>query len=137
MPTPNPNVPVSLGFGNKATKKVAVSYYDFAVDGGVVGTLALRGDKIPTGALVTSTKIVVDTAVTSGGAATLGLGWSSAGDVQAATVVSGAPWSSTGPKANVAGVAVGDGTALDAVVAVAALTAGKFEVYTEYLVISA
>lgn len=137
MPTPNPNVPVSLGFGNKATKKVAVSFYDFAVDGGAVGTLALRGDKIPTGALVTSTKIFVDTAVTSGGAATLGLGWSATGDVQAATVVSGAPWSTTGSKANVAGTAVGDGTALDAVIAVAALTAGKFEVYTEYLIISA
>lgn len=137
MPTPNPNVPVSLGFGNKASKKVAVSYYDFAVDGGAVGTLVLRGDSLPTGALVTSTKIFVDTAVTSGGAATGGLGWSSAGDVQAATVVSGAPFSTTGSKVNVAGTAVGDGTKLDFAIAVAALTAGKFEVYTEYLVISA
>lgn len=137
MPTPNPNVPVSLGFGNKASKKVAVSYYDFAVDGGVVGTLVLRGDSLPTGALVTSYKIVVDTAVTSGGAATGGLGWSSAGDVVAATVVSGAPWSTTGPKANTSSVAVGDGTKLDFAIAVAALTAGKFEVYTEYLVVSA
>lgn len=128
------NQPVSLGLGFKAKKLQAVSFYDFAVDGGAVGTLALRGDAIPTGAYVTSYKIVVDTAVTSGGAATAGLQWNAASDILAATVVSGAPWSTTGNKANASSVAVGDGTALDLVIAVAALTAGAFRVVTEYII---
>jgi hypothetical protein len=137
MPYPNPNVPVTLGFGYKANVRTAVSYYDFAVDGGAVSTIALRGDKLPANAYILDTKVIVQTVPTSGGAATGALGWTAPGDVLAATVVSGAPWSSLGAKNAAFSAVTGDGTALDFGIAVAALTAGKFVVITEYLVLSA
>lgn len=133
MPTPDPNLPVNFG-GEHASVRRSVGFYDFAVDGGAVGTIALRGDKVPAIAYILGYKIVVDTAVTSGGAATAALGATANGDLVAATVVSGAPWSTTGPKAEVRGqTAVGDDTALQLTVAVAALTAGKFRVIVEWV----
>src|SRR3954470_638847 len=94
--------------------KTAVGEYDFAVDGGAVGTIVLRsgnslGNNIPNGSVIISGYIEVDTVVTSGGAAPLCVNLNAAGDgvLLAATVVSGAPWSSTG--ANKAIIPVGSG----------------------------
>lgn len=125
--------------------KEATGEYDFAVDGGAVSTIVLRcaggasiGNEIPVGSVVTGGYIEVDTAVTSGGAATMGVNSEAAGDLLVATVVSGAPWSSTGRKSLIpafTGATSVKATAkrsLAVTVAVAALTAGKFRVVVFY-----
>lgn len=126
--------------------KEASGEYDFAVDGGAVSTITLRsaggaslGGNIPVGSVVTGGYIEVDTAVTSGGAATLGVNSEAAGDLLAAgTLVSGAPWSTTGRKAIVpvftaaTFVKTTAARALTITVGVATLTAGKFRVVVFY-----
>jgi hypothetical protein len=117
----------------------AVALYDFDIDGGTVGDIPLRGDStIPAGAILVDSLIHVDTAVTSGGAATLAIKAESAADINAADVVSGAPWSTVGAKrgdltATSAPVKTTVARTLTATVAVAALTAGKFTVIVEYV----
>jgi hypothetical protein len=122
---------------NVLSRRVARSVYDFAVDGGAVGSIPLRGDRVPSGAIITSTLIRVLTVPTSGGGATVAVQAESAGDVQAAAAISGAPWSTTGAKrgsliATSAPVLTTAERTVTAVVATAALTAGKFTVYTTY-----
>jgi hypothetical protein len=125
--------------------KEASGEYDFAVDGGAVSTITLRsaggaslGNEIPAGSVITGGYIEVDTAVTSGGAATLGVNSEGAGDLLAATVVSGAPWSSTGRKSitpaftGASSVKTTVKRNLAVTVAVAALTAGKFRLVVFY-----
>jgi hypothetical protein len=114
--------------------KMAVGEYDFAV-----GTITLRGGGslgagFPSGAVIVHGYIEVDTIVTSGGAATVAAGSEATGDIQAAALVSGAPWSTTGRKAiSFSGAKTTTGTrALTATIAVAALTAGKFRVVVFY-----
>jgi hypothetical protein len=114
--------------------------YEFAVDGGAVSTITLRGDNgIPAGSYILGGFIEVDTAVTSGGAATVAVSVESAGDLLAAAAVAGAPWSTTGRK-SVIPVFTGATTIKTTVtrsvtiaVATAALTAGKFRVVLVYL----
>lgn len=130
---------VGLGIGRR---RLAVGLYDFAVDGGAVGDIALRGDVVPSGAIVTDVLIHVDTALTSGGAATVALKAESAADLNAADAISGAPWSTTGAKrgdltATTAPVKTTAARSIVATVATAALTAGKFSVYVSYLEIAA
>lgn len=119
--------------------KVFVGEYDFAVDGGAVSTIALRGSgalgsQIPSGAVITGGYVEVDTAVTSGGAATVAITSEGAGDLVAAAAVSGAPWSTTGRKSIVpaatgaTSVKTSAARTLSATIAAAALTAGKFRV---------
>lgn len=124
--------------------KTAVGEYDFAVDGGPVGQLTLRssgalGAGLPNGAVVTGGYVEVDTALTSGGAATVSVDSEGAGDIVAATLVSNALWASTGRKSVVpagtgaTSVKTTTGTrSIKATVAVAALTAGKFRVVLFY-----
>jgi hypothetical protein len=125
--------------------KEAKGEYDFAVDGGAVGTIVLRasaddalGNDIPAGSVITGGYIEVDTAVTSGGAATLGANSEAAGDIFGAIVVSGAPWSTTGRKSiipaatGVTSVKTTVRRSLAVTVAVAALTAGKLRVVVFY-----
>lgn len=111
--------------------------YDFAKDGGAIGSITLRGPDIPSGAIVDFGLIDVVTACTSGGSATLALTLVSAGDIKAADAV--ANWTLA---ATLATVPVG--TAATAVkttarkklvltIAVAALTAGKFRVALRYM----
>lgn len=79
--------------------KSVVGEYDFAVDGGAIGSITLRGDNvIPAGSVVWSGYMEVDTLFTTGTSATMAINVESAGDVIAATVVSGAPYSTTGRK---------------------------------------
>lgn len=130
---------VGLGVGRR---RMAVGLYSFAIDGGAVGDIALRGDAIPSGAIITDVLVHVDTALTSGGAATVALKAESAADLNAADAVSGAPWSTTGAKrggltATTAPVKTTAARAITATVATAALTAGKFSVYVSYLEIAA
>lgn len=119
-------------------KKYARGLYDFATDGGAVGDITLRGDTIPSGAIITDALIHVDTAVTSGGAATVAIKTESAADINAADAVSGAPWSTTGAKrgdftATTAPIKTTAARSIVATVATAALTAGKFSVLVEYV----
>jgi hypothetical protein len=129
----------SLGRGEA---QYAHGLYDFAVDGGAVGSITLRGDAvIPSGAIIIDSGINVDTAPTSGGAATIAVQSEAAGDIQAAAAISGAPWSTTGAKrgsltATSAPVKTTAARTLTAVVGTAALTAGKFTIWAAYLVLS-
>lgn len=118
----------------------AQATYDFAVQGGAVGTIGLFGSlALPSGAVILAGHVEVLTPVTSGGAATLAVQVEGAGDMVAAAVVSGAPWSTTGVKSI---VPVGTGATsvkttaardISVVVAAAALTAGKVVVRLSYL----
>jgi hypothetical protein len=118
--------------------KPAVAAYDFAVDGGAVGDITLRGDTIPSGAVIVDSLIQVDTVLTSGGAATVAVKVESAADVNAADAISGAPWSTTGPKrgdltATTAPVKTTAARNVVATVGTAALTAGVFKVVVWYV----
>lgn len=118
--------------------QIARAEYDFAVDGGAVGDITLRGQQVPSGAIITDVLIRVTTALTSGGAATVALKSEGAADLNAADVISGAPWSTTGAKrgdldADTAPVLTTADRAIKATVAVAALTAGKFSVFVTYM----
>jgi hypothetical protein len=124
--------------------KTAVGEYDFAVDGGAVGQITLRGSGalgagVPNGAVITGGYVEVDTALTSGGAATAGVDLEATSDIVNGTVISGAPWSSTGRKSI---IPAGTGAtsvkttaasrSLKLTIGVAALTAGKFRVVVFY-----
>lgn len=119
--------------------KYAVAEYDFAVDGGAVGTIALRGDKIPSGAIAVDALLVVDTAVAGGTATdTLSLNSEAVGDIQAAAARSGAPWSTTGAKrvtltATSAPVKTTAVRSIGFAINGTAITAGKFRVLVTYL----
>jgi hypothetical protein len=122
-----------------AGRKVAVALYDFATDGGAVSTITLRGDSIPSGAYVVDAYAVVETAFTSGGAATVAVTTGeTAADLNSADAVSGAPWSTVGVKRLDALVGADKGIKTTAArtaqftVATAALTAGKAKVVVEY-----
>jgi hypothetical protein len=123
--------------------KTAVGEYDFAVDGGAVSTIVLRTstslpNRIPIGSIIVSGWIEVDTLLAAGAGGTVALTLESAGDLQAAAIFSGAPWSTTGRKSI---VPVGTGAAtvkttaersISAAIAVNAVTAGKFRCVVLY-----
>lgn len=107
--------------------------YDFAVDGGAVGTLELPF-KLPLGAIVYGGLVDVDTAPTSGGSATIALGLNTNTDLLAATAIA----SVTGRVATVPVWTAASAVKLTAerklkiTIAVAALTAGKMDIYLNY-----
>jgi hypothetical protein len=117
--------------------KPAVGLYDFAVEGGAVGDITLRGDTIPSGAIVTDALIHVDTVLT-GATATVAIKVEGAADINAADAISGAPWSTTGAKradftATTAPVKTTAARSIVATVGTAALTAGVFKVVVWYV----
>jgi len=127
------------------TVKTAAGEYDFAVDGGAVGTITLRGsggasmgNQIPSGSVITGGYIEVDTPVTSGGSATVAVSVEGAADLQAAAAVSGAPWSTTGRKSIIpagtgaTSVKASTSRSITVTIATAALTAGAFRVVVFY-----
>ncbi len=81
-------------------EKTWTGQYSFATDGGAIGTITLRSEDgpIPSGSVITYGYLDVTTLFTTGTAATMALSVESAGDMVAATVVSGAPYSTTGRK---------------------------------------
>lgn len=127
--------------------KSAQGEYDFAVDGGAVSTITLRQgggntlpNLIPAGAIILEGWIEVDTIVTtaSGNTGTVAVNSEGAGDLLAAAVTSGTPWSTTGRK-SIIPVSTGATTvkttvnrSLAITVATAAITAGKFRVVVYY-----
>jgi hypothetical protein len=112
--------------------------YDFAVDGGAISSITISAENIPAGAIILGGVVEVDTAVTSGGAATLAVQVESAGDIIAAAAVSGAPWSTTGRKSVIpvfTGATTVKTTAargIVVVIAAATLTAGQVDVLLAY-----
>jgi len=130
---------VEDGIGVKSVPivRVAKATYDFAVKGGVVGDIPLD-DVVPLGAVIVGGYLRVLTAVTGGANATAAVKVEGAADIVAAAVVTGAPWSTTGFK-SVIPVATGATMLITTAkrritvtVAVADLTAGKFDVMLFY-----
>jgi hypothetical protein len=134
-------MPYTGGYPQATGVQCVRGRYDFAVDGGAVGDIDLTTSAaVPANAIVLGGFVEVDTALTSGGAATVAVKVEGAGDIVAAAAVSGAPWSTTGRKDIVpdfTGSAMVKTTAartVQATVGTAALTAGAFDVvlfYTE------
>lgn len=134
------------GFGTlmDRTKCHVRAVYDFAVQGGAVGSLNLLDDQgnpciLPQGAIVTNVVLNVITAGTTSASGTLSLGLLTATDLLAATAAA----SITG---FLAGVPVGtaatwkgpvtsqNGSQITAAIATGALTAGKFYANIEYVI---
>lgn len=125
-------------FGLDPEQKLAIAEYNFAKDGGAVGDITLRGNPLPKGALIVNAFIFVETAVTSGGSATIALKTEGTDDILAATAKTSFTLS-----ASVQGVpdlaTVADYKLMTASrnvtmsIAVAALTAGKFRVFMHYV----
>jgi hypothetical protein len=119
-------------------RRTAYAEYSFATDGGSVGDITLRGDTIPSGAVVVDALLLVTTAVTGGGSATLAIKVEGAADINAADAVSGAPWSTTGAKradftSTTAPILTTAARSIVATVGTAALTAGVFKVLVTYV----
>lgn len=100
-------MPSSVSSPSAAIGRSKRSYkftYDFSVLGGAQGTIVLTqiDGALPDKFVIQNALVDVITPLSSGGAATASLGTGqSAGDMQAATLVAGAPWSSAGLKATV------------------------------------
>lgn len=129
-------------------------YYDFAVDGGAVGDIPLRGGAVPAGAIITRTITEKEAAFASSGAAELALTLETAGDLQIATLFSAMAHSDerrvmvasqNGYTNYVLDFAASAGIYPQAIkiaatgipvmnVTVAALTAGKYTLYITYFV---
>lgn len=137
MPLTNPvNKPGTAITKNKV--QVLRLVYNFAVSGGAVSNINLVGldndadAYLPQGALVVGADMVVATECTSGGSATIALGVNSAGDVIAAEAVA----------SFTAGAIISLDTKVKASanvkpfisIADAALTAGKINVYIQYII---
>lgn len=90
--------------GGVATKKIYEFIYDFTVQGGTVAALALTAlnGPVPTAFIVTNAFLDVITALTGGAGTTGAVSLESAGDLVIATVVAGAPFSTTGRKVTIA-----------------------------------
>lgn len=120
--------------------RTMVAQYNFATLGGAIGSVTLlnvNGEQafLPSGAVVTSVMIDTLTALTSGGSATVALTAQSAGDLRAATafgsytgVIAGVP-----VKTAATSIKLTADRAVQATIATAALTAGKFNVLIEYV----
>lgn len=125
--------------------KVAVGEYDFAVDGGAVSTIALRGggalgSTIPTGSVIVSGYVEILTTLTSGGAATIAAQAEAANDILTAVAVASwtagvkniLPASTTGALTASTAVKTTAARQISIVIAAAALTAGKFRIVLVY-----
>lgn len=124
--------------GSLGAPKPAVGLYSFALDGGATGDITLRGDTLPSGAIIVDALIHVDTVPTSGGAATVAIKVEGAADINAADAISGAPWSTVGAKradftATTAPVKTTAARSIVATVGTATLTAGIFKVVVWYV----
>lgn len=123
--------------GRGETQEV-IANYDFATDGGLIGDIALRGEAIPLGAIVTDALLIVDT-IPTGAGATIAVKVEGAADIQAAVAISGAPWSTTGAKRASAVTATSAVVTTTAsrqptiTVGTANLTAGTFKLILKYV----
>ena len=115
--------------------KTVQADYDFAVDGGAVSTITLRGDNsIPSGAVITGGYVDVETACASA-TGTIAIQTEGAGDILAATAEAGL----TAGRKSVVPAGTGATSVkttaarnVKIVIATAAFTAGKFRVVLFY-----
>jgi len=121
------------------SRGVAKFSYDFDQRGGAVGDIVLAGEPLPDNAIIWDGVVDVITPLTSGGSGTGAVSTAqSANDLITAAAVSGAPWSTAGSKAIVpvgtaaASIKMTADRAPKLVIAVADLTAGKFNLFIEY-----
>lgn len=122
---------------------VVTGKYSFAVQGGAVGDISLLSDLnntnstivIPDNAVIKKVYIDVLTAPTSGGAATVAVKLQSAADLKGATAIASFTGIMDGVPAGAAAnmIKLTADRTLKITVATAALTAGKFNVYVEYV----
>lgn len=131
---------VESSVGVSTRKRHARYVYNFNRLGGAVSTITLVGPVLPNDAIIKDAYIEVITPPTSGGGATIALGFESTTDVNAADAISGAPWSAAGI-VDADGLELGtesgyikltSAQALRATIGTAALTAGLFYVFVEY-----
>jgi hypothetical protein len=129
------------------TKNMMVVVYDFAVSGGATtGTKLLLDDQgnpatLPKGAIVTNVTADAITSVTSSGSGTLGLQLLTSSDLASAiakTALAAGDFAAGVPVGTAATwvgpvTAVG-GTQMQAIIATAALTAGKVKFFVEYVI---
>lgn len=119
--------------------KPAYAVYDFAVDGGAVGAITLRGDSVPSGAVIVDSLLRVTTALTGGTVTdTLSLGSEGATDIQSAAARNAAPWATAGAKrgtltATAAPVLTTANRSLTFTVNGTDLTAGAFKLVVWYV----
>lgn len=131
-------MPYTGGYPSGTGVKFVRGRYDFAVDGGAVGTIKISADKIPVNAIILGGLVEVDTAVVGAGAS-VAVQVESAGDIVAAAAVSGAPWSTTGRKSVIpvfTGASSVKTTAardINVVISAAVLTAGQVDVTLAYI----
>lgn len=125
--------------GPLGTAKPAVSLYDFAVDGGATTAITLRGDTVPSGAIIVDALLQVDTALTGGTVTdTVQLNIEGTADLAAAAARNAAPWSTTGAKrltitATATPVTTTAARTSTLKINATALTAGKFRLVVWYL----
>jgi hypothetical protein len=126
--------------------KSLVAEYDFAVDGGAVSTITLRssvsdaqGNVIPNGSVIEGGYVDIATQPTSGtSTATIAVQAEAANDIVNAVVISNAQWNSAARKSvipaftGLTGVKTTAERNVKIVIAVEALTAGKFKVVLFY-----
>jgi hypothetical protein len=123
--------------GLEPSKNVAYFEYDFGLDGGAIGTIKLRGNRLPKDAVITDGMIHVKTAVTSGGATEVTLGVETATDVLGTTLkaaMGAGVLVDAVPDGTVAKaiVTTTDGAGVTMAIGVATITAGRFVVALEY-----
>lgn len=129
---------IKVGGQGIGEDKPAIAAYDFAVDGGAVGAITLRGDSIPSGAVIIGSLLIVDTVLASSGSATAQVGTEGAADIAASAAYNAAPWSTTGAKrgsmtATTAPITTTAKRSITLTVGTAALTGGKFRVIVWYV----
>lgn len=113
-----------------------ISVYDFAVNGGAEGAIAIG--KVPAGSRIRGGFMDVTAAVTGAGAS-VAVHVEAANDIQTAAGIVGAPWSSTGKKAITPKANTPESSSIlttvdrDVTVTIsgAAVTAGRFVVYLD------
>jgi hypothetical protein len=122
---------------NAIVPGLALATYSFAANGGAIGTVSVPlGISVPPGAVVQSVSINTTTPFTSStNLATVSLGILVAGNLQAATLVTAAPWTSGGQTTviNPSPVTAVSASSLILTIATQALTAGAFTVYVTYV----
>lgn len=132
------------GQDGKPAVKVARATYDFSVDGGAISTIDL-GVNLPDNAVVTRAFYYVETTLTSAtDAATIALGYptdDAAGLLAAVAISAATDWDAgwheciqDGTAANFSEITTA-ARALSATIAVEAVTAGKFILFAEYVVV--
>lgn len=144
LATANSRAPLEgMGTLINQTKNVVRAVWDFAVQGGAVGTVNLLDEQgnavlLPAGAFITNVVLDVVTPATTGASGTGSLGFLSTVDLLAATAAASITGVLAGIPVGTAATWKGPGTAaltpITFTIATGALTAGKFNAFIEYVV---